>query len=291
MFGLEPLSLLVLGFAVVQAFVMVSLCVSMYRKASPNQAMIISGFYAGTTQSSYKIVVGGGAVVLPVLQQVQYLSLEVHTIRLKTAAPLITSDGIPLSMELSAQVKVKNDYQSIATAAERMLGKSKEEMEAVVAGYLLASLRSVVSSSSAEQVKRGFESYLPIIADELNSKLGITCTSLALEKLDDPQQISATASTDASGNAAIRNESALQQSISTQLSFEQSYRFRLISEYDRAMPILEHSLGEQNIVFKDFLLRFATIAAGADDYASREKAEQLMHRACSIQPAGIPNSL
>lgn len=49
---------------------------SFYQKCGPNQAMIISGMLSGEDDRKFKIVVGGGATVFPVIQQRSFLSLE-----------------------------------------------------------------------------------------------------------------------------------------------------------------------------------------------------------------------
>jgi flotillin len=56
----------------------------MYKVADPNEALIVSGLRAhhapeGDTHGlGFKIVVGRGAFVLPMLQKVRRLSLDLH---------------------------------------------------------------------------------------------------------------------------------------------------------------------------------------------------------------------
>jgi hypothetical protein len=47
--------------------------------------------------------------------------------------------------------------------------------------------------------------------------------------------------------------------------------------------VLERALGEQNLVFKDFLMRYALILAARKDILSSGKAEELLKRAESIK--------
>ncbi|MBC7997573.1 MAG: flotillin family protein, partial [Leptolyngbya sp.] len=79
---------------------------SFYQKCGPNQAMIISGMFSGEEDRKFKIVVGGGTTVFPVIQQRSFLSLEVMTIEIKSTAPIITKNGVPVFVEGVAQVKV-----------------------------------------------------------------------------------------------------------------------------------------------------------------------------------------
>ncbi len=182
MFGLEPMTLMVMFLGLILVVVQVYLMLSLYRKCPPNQAMIISGMYAGASENSYKIVVGGGAVVLPVIQQVNYLSLEMRKVQIKSEAPMLTSDGVPINFELTAQIKVQGDHVSIATAAECFLGKSTEEIEDLARNSILASIRSEVANMSVDRVKVGIDE-LVIASNAGLSKMGLTCVSMTVQNL------------------------------------------------------------------------------------------------------------
>ena len=75
----------------------------------------------------FRIVKGGGMLVWPVLEKVDILSLELLTIDVKTPE-VYTSKGVPVQVDGVAQIKVKGDDISIATASEQFLGKSTDEI-------------------------------------------------------------------------------------------------------------------------------------------------------------------
>src|SRR5215831_3383925 len=91
----EPGIIAVIALGVVVLFVVSWMIFSLYQKCSPNQAMIISGMWAGEQGRAFKIVVGGGAVVVPMVQQRNTLSLEIMTIEVHAQAPMITKNGVP----------------------------------------------------------------------------------------------------------------------------------------------------------------------------------------------------
>jgi flotillin len=286
-------SLIAIGLGVAISFILVFLMVNLYVKCGPNEAMIISGMYAGAAGNSFKIIVGGGAVMLPMIQQLSRLSLAIRTVRVKSKSPIVTADGVPIQIDVLAGVRIKGDQVSIATAAEQLLGKTGDEVESILTGIILSAVRVEVSSMNLAQVRKGVNLTSPHLVEELVtplSKMGMACESLSIDVLDDAVVISNSRSSEEikpGGSGSVQND--LQQSISTQLVVDQSSRLTLITEYERAMPILEKELGEQNVVFKEFLLRYATILAIADDYLSREKAEQIRDRAKKIQLAGLSN--
>ncbi len=68
---------------------------------------------------------------------------------------------------------------------------------------------------------------------------------------------------------------------------EASPRLKAIAEYERAEPILVKEVGDQSLVFKDFLLRYADLVAEEDDYLSREKAYHIRVRANKIDAVAV----
>ena len=83
---------------------------SMFRKVGPNQALIVYGF-GGT-----RIVQGGGAVILPLVQSARELSLELMSFDVAPTQDLYTNQGVAVNVEAVAQIKVKSDPVSVRTA-------------------------------------------------------------------------------------------------------------------------------------------------------------------------------
>ncbi|MBR2569353.1 MAG: flotillin family protein, partial [Paenibacillus sp.] len=100
-----------------------------YKTVSPDEAMIVTGTYLGTrnvlTDESgrkMKIVRGGGAFILPIFQQSQFLSLLSHKLDV-TTPEVYTEQGVPVMTDAVAIIKIGGAVEDIATAAEQFLGK------------------------------------------------------------------------------------------------------------------------------------------------------------------------
>jgi flotillin len=162
--------------------------VTFYQKCPPNQAMIISGMMAGEHGRQFKIVVGGGAVMLPMIQQKNILSLEVMTIEVRANAPMITKNGVPIFVEGVAQVKVKGDDVSISTAAEQFLGKSDEEVANIAHETLVGHLRAILGTMSVEELIQSFDSFAQKVQEvsigDL-AKMGLTVVSFTIKEIKD----------------------------------------------------------------------------------------------------------
>ena len=77
----------------------------------------------------FRVVRGGAALRVPVLERVEYLSLNVISIPLRIQRAY-TKEGVAVTVEAVANVKIAGDDMSLRGAAERFLGMSTEQMAA-----------------------------------------------------------------------------------------------------------------------------------------------------------------
>ncbi|MCP4663472.1 MAG: flotillin family protein, partial [bacterium] len=96
-------------------FLLILAVAKRYRKVGPNQVMVISGRKrriraAGRTAEStgYRICAGGGAFIIPLLERVDVMSLEVMTLDI-TTPEIYTKPGVPIVVDGVAQVKIRGD--------------------------------------------------------------------------------------------------------------------------------------------------------------------------------------
>ena len=89
-----------------------------FHTVGPNHGLIVSG---GSAKPRLKV--GGRIFVIPILQKAQTISLEVMTLQINTAR-VYTKEGVSVSVDGVAQVKVGRSENAIRTAAEQFLGKS-----------------------------------------------------------------------------------------------------------------------------------------------------------------------
>jgi flotillin len=185
---MDPLTISTGVLGLILLFLVGWILASLYQKCGPNQAMVISGFGARSGEHGFKIIKGGGDVVLPLLQQRSFLSLEIMTIEVHSQAPIITKTGVPIFVEGVAQVKVAGDTVSIATAAEQFLGKSNEEVANVAHETLVGHLRAILGTMEVEQLIQSFNEFAGLVQKEsvpdLN-KMGLTVVSFTIKEIKD----------------------------------------------------------------------------------------------------------
>jgi flotillin len=186
---------LALGLAVV-FLLLVALAAGRIRTASPNQALIISGRRHWLEDEEgikhrvgFRIVKGGRAFVMPVLERVDRISLETMTIDVGTPE-VYTAQGVPIIVDGVAQIKIRGDEHGIATAAEQFLSKAAQEMKEVVKQTLEGHLRAILGTMSVEDIYRNRETFAQRVQDVSATDLanmGFTIISFTIRDIHDKQ--------------------------------------------------------------------------------------------------------
>src|ERR1700678_682801 len=118
----------------------------LFRKAGPHEALIVYGF-RGT-----RIVKGRGTVIFPMVESVRGLSLELMSFDVAPQQDLYTRQGVAVTVEAVAQIKVKSDPESIKPASEQFLTKSDQAREALIRLVMEGHLRGIIGQLSVEQI-------------------------------------------------------------------------------------------------------------------------------------------
>ena len=153
-----------------------------FHTTGPNQALIISG---GGKEP--KVVVGGRVFVMPILQRVQTLSLEVMTLTPSTNR-VYTKEGVAVSVDGVAQVKVKGD--SILRAAQQFLGKRLAEIEEVALQTLEGNQRAILGTMTVEEIyqdREGFASRVLSVGSTDMDNMGLEIVSYTIREIQDEQ--------------------------------------------------------------------------------------------------------
>ncbi|HWG26665.1 SPFH domain-containing protein [Actinospica sp.] len=176
--------------AVGGVLILVVLFKAMWRVAEPNQALLISGAkhrVDGVDEGmGFRIVTGRGTFVLPGVQVVRRLSLDLNEADL--AVDCVTKQGIPVHVKGVVIFKVGDDLVSIANAARRFLDQQKN-MNARVHNILAGHLRSIVGNLTVEEMIRDRERLTEqtrATSGHEMEKLGLTIDSLQVQEIEDP---------------------------------------------------------------------------------------------------------
>jgi flotillin len=183
---------IVAGAVVGALILLVLLFRACWRVAEPNEALIISGLRDNATPDGiseslgFKIVTGKGTLVIPGVQTVRRLSLDLRETEL--AIDCVTHQGIPLGIRGVVIFKVGDDFASIANAARRFLDQ-QEQMDARVHNVFAGHLRAIVGQMAVEEMIRDREKLTQLTRASSGTemeKLGLIVDSLQVQEIDDP---------------------------------------------------------------------------------------------------------
>ena len=178
------LSTIVAGLVFVVLFLFIAIA-RMYRKVGPNQALIVYGYRKA------RVIKGGGATIFPVVETYRELTLELMSFDVAPQQDLYTKQGVAVTVEAVAQIKVRSDEESILTAAEQFLSKPPAEREGLIRLVMEGHLRGIIGQLTVEQIVKEPE----MVAERMRatclddlSKMGLEVVSFTIREVRDKNE-------------------------------------------------------------------------------------------------------
>ncbi|WP_346677416.1 flotillin family protein [Erysipelatoclostridium sp. An173] len=110
-----------------------------YVKASPNRAYIISGF-----KKKPRVLIGTAGIKIPFFEKKDELMLDLVSIEVKTSSAVPTADYININVDAAVNVKISDDPEKIALAAQNFLNRSIDYIASVAREVLEGNMREIV---------------------------------------------------------------------------------------------------------------------------------------------------
>src|SRR5438309_9522057 len=175
----------VVGLIVLGTILMMGVLAKMFRKAGPHEALIVYGF-RGT-----RIVQGSGTIIFPMVESCRELSLELMSFDVAPQQDLYTMQGVAVTVEAVAQIKVKSDPESIRTSAEQFLTKTPDQREGLIRLVMEGHLRGIIGQLTVEEIVKQpemvSERMRSTCADDMN-KMGLEVISFTIEEVRDKNE-------------------------------------------------------------------------------------------------------
>src|SRR5450631_3770354 len=173
------------GLGVLALILLMGLLARMYRKAGPNEALIVYGFRGP------RVIKGHGTVIFPMVESARELSLELMSFDVAPQQDLYTKQGVAVTVEAVAQIKVRSDQASILTAAEQFLTKNPAQREGLIRLVMEGHLRGIIGQLTVEQIVKQPE----MVADRMRStcaddinKMGLEVISFTIKEVRDKNE-------------------------------------------------------------------------------------------------------
>src|SRR5256712_10795479 len=173
------------GGMVLAILFLMTIFAKLFRKAGPHEAIIVYGF-RGT-----RVVKGRGTVIFPMVESGRGLSLELMSFDVAPQQDLYTRQGVAVTVEAVAQIKVKSDPESIQTASEQFLTKAPQEREGLIRLVMEGHLRGIIGQLTVEEIVKQpemvGERMRSTCADDM-SKMGLEVISFTIKEVRDKNE-------------------------------------------------------------------------------------------------------
>jgi flotillin len=179
-------------------FVLAGFYASRYKKVGPNQVLVVSGrrreminpVTGQRERVGFRVVKGGGTFILPVLERVDVLSMEILTIEVEVRS-VYTVEGVPVHVDGVAQIKIRGEDVSIYTAAEQFLSKGPEGIVYVAHETLAGHLRAILGMLTVEEIYKDRDAFaqkvLEVSGGDL-ANMGLEIVSFVIKDIRDDKE-------------------------------------------------------------------------------------------------------
>lgn len=184
------------GLTIFVIVIILAILIVSYKKASPNEVLIITGGCLGKkgpyliedpeTHTRVKVVKGGGAFVIPFIQQAEFQTLDTFNVDV-SVEDIMTIDAVPVDASANALLRVGSTPELIAKAAEKTLGLSEEERQSQMIEVVRGGVREVLSGLTPKQAndRAEFQNQVRQSIEETFANLGLEITALQITKISD----------------------------------------------------------------------------------------------------------
>src|SRR5712664_45078 len=184
---------------VVIVILILAFVASRYKVAGANEAIIVAGARGAKVRDEHgkvastpgdkgvKVVVGGGTIVMPLLNRIGRLKLTARQINV-SLSDAVTSQGIKVQVQGVATFKIGRDVESLRNAAERFLDAKPEQVDSIVKNVLEGSLRSIVGTLTIEELIRDRQKLLQQVQDAAKGDLatsGLQIDAFTIQSFSD----------------------------------------------------------------------------------------------------------
>jgi flotillin len=177
--------IVIVGLSLLALIILTGMLARMFRKAGPNEALIVYGFRGP------RVIKGHGTIIFPMVENCRELSLELMSFDVAPQQDLYTKQGVAVTVEAVAQIKVRSDQESILTAAEQFLTKTPPQREGLIRLVMEGHLRGIIGQLTVEQIVKEPE----MVADRMRgtcaddmSKMGLEVVSFTIKEVRDKNE-------------------------------------------------------------------------------------------------------
>lgn len=281
-----PFAIVALALGVLSIIVFVA---RNYRKCPPNEVLVVYGGKSGTKE---RFVTGGGTLVMPILKSYKTLPLKVFQVEVKVKeAP--NKDGVKITVDAVANVKISSDPEVLSAAAERLLGSDPAILQTLCASTLEGILRQIVGTLTVEEIVRDREKLQQEVVKGAHTelrKLGFTLDNFVVKEITDKEGY-----IDAMGKkrtAEVKKDAEIGEAEAKREATVKASEARRLGETARLQNEEQIAEAERNLALKKAAIKAETETADAQANLAKQLKEAeinegLVKKTVAIEEARI----
>ncbi|MEM6393618.1 MAG: SPFH domain-containing protein [Planctomycetota bacterium] len=156
-----------------------------YKRCPSNRILVVYGKVKG--ERAARALHGGGAFVVPVIQDYAYLSLEPMVIDIELTSAL-SKKNIRVGVPSTFTVAISTEPDVMNNAAERLLGLRENEIAAQARDIILGQMRLVIAMLTIEEINQDREKFLDLVNKNVNfelAKIGLYMINVNIRDITD----------------------------------------------------------------------------------------------------------
>lgn len=151
---------------VVLAIILLAVLMSGYVKASPDQAIIISGLRKTTRE-----LIGRAGIKVPFLEKKDILTLELIPIDVKTSSAVPTADYININVDAAVNVQIGRSRESIEKASKNFLNKKAQVISQIAREVLEGNMREIIGQMKLEEMVTDRQKFANLVKENAEPDL------------------------------------------------------------------------------------------------------------------------
>ncbi|MDE6208353.1 MAG: flotillin family protein [Lachnospiraceae bacterium] len=167
----------------VAVFLIILLFIAGYKKASPDEAIIISGL-----RKTPKILKGKAGLMIPFFEKSDKLNLALQQVDIKTTSAVPTADYINIKANATVGVKISDNPDLIKKAAQNFLNKDSRYIAVVAQEILEGNIREIIGTMTLTDMisdKKTFGEKVETSAKNDLASIGLEITSFNVQDFSD----------------------------------------------------------------------------------------------------------
>ncbi len=166
-------------------FLQLAVYASRYKRVPPNHAMVIFGRRATSSSGGFKVIVGGGKFILPIVETYEFLDLTPFEVQdvLEGVVEDVRGAARSLRVQVLATAGVADDPDGVRAAAKTLLRKPRDELREIVRATLEGHIRGLIASEPSPVDDSALGTTVRERAEADLSKIGLRILTTSVTRL------------------------------------------------------------------------------------------------------------